>query len=111
MDVIFLSVVVSIAGERLRLHYDPRIAEVFAELAAADVDLWAQWDRIRCPVLVLRGATSELLTPDTFAAMQRRGPRATGVTIPSVGHAPALMDPEQIAVVVDWLGPARAAAP
>lgn len=93
-------------GARLRLHYDPRIAKAFAELAAADVDLWEQWERIRCPVLVLRGERSELLTPETFAAMQQRGPRATGVTIPAVGHAPALMAPEQIAVVADWLAAA-----
>lgn len=92
-------------GARLRLHYDPRIAQAFAELAAQDVDLWAQWERIRCPVLVLRGERSELLTPETFAAMQQRGPRAMGVTIRAVGHAPALMAPDQIAVVADWLAP------
>ena len=98
-------------GARLRLHYDPRIARAFAELAAEDVDLWAQWARIRCPVLVLRGEQSELLTPATFAAMQQRGPCATGVTIPGVGHAPALMEPQQIAMVADWLAPACGKAP
>ncbi len=98
-------------GGRLRLHYDPRIAQAFAELADADVDLWEQWERIRCPVLVLRGAQSELLTPETFAAMQRRGPCAAGVTIPAVGHAPALMAQDQIAIVADWLAPAPGGSP
>jgi pimeloyl-ACP methyl ester carboxylesterase len=93
-------------GARLRLHYDPRIAQAFAELAAADIDLWEQWERIHCPVLVLRGERSELLTSETFAAMLQRGPPATGVTFPAVGHAPALMAQDQIAVVADWLAPA-----
>ncbi|RMD64758.1 MAG: alpha/beta hydrolase [Alphaproteobacteria bacterium] len=87
----------------LRLHYDPAIARPFRDRAPEDVDLWTVWDAIRCPVLVLRGAESDLLRPDTAAEMTRRGPRARVVEIPDAGHAPALMDRGQIAVVRDWL--------
>jgi len=52
---------------------------------------------------VLRGAESDLLTRETAEAMTRRGPRAKLVEIPGVGHAPALMDPQQIVLVRDFL--------
>ena len=68
-----------------------------------DWDLWSVWDQIRCPVLVLRGADSDVLLPDIAAQMRRRGPRAEVVEFAGVGHAPALMAPEQIEVIRRWL--------
>ena len=41
--------------------------------------------------------------PETAAEMQRRGPKATVVTVPEAGHAPALMAPEQIETILAWL--------
>ena len=69
----------------------------------ADIDLWSLWDAIRCPVLVLRGESSDLLTAETAAAMASRGPKAKVVEIADCGHAPALMDEDQIALIDDWL--------
>ncbi len=88
----------------LRLHYDPRIAEAFTSGPIEDVELWTFWDRITCPVLVLRGENSDLLTADTAQEMAARGPKAEVVTVKDCGHAPALMDPAQIQTVCDWLG-------
>ena len=87
----------------LRLRYDPAIAQAFAG-EPEDVDLWSLWDAITIPVLLLRGAQSDLLLSETAAEMTRRGPRAELVEIPGCGHAPALMDPAQIAIIADWLG-------
>ena len=42
----------------LRLHYDPAIKVPYAQMADADVDLWALWENIRCPTFVLRGSES-----------------------------------------------------
>jgi pimeloyl-ACP methyl ester carboxylesterase len=75
----------------------------FRALAGADLDLWAVWDRIACPVLVLRGANSDVLTPEVAAEMMRRGPRVKLVEIAGCGHAPSLMIEDQIALVRDWL--------
>lgn len=86
-----------------RLTYDPGIARPFREKPIEDMDLWATWDSIRCPVLVIRGAESDLLLPDTAAEMQRRGPPTELVELAGVGHAPALMADDQIALVRDWL--------
>lgn len=87
----------------MRLHYDPNIATAFCAGPIEDVDLWNVWDKIECPVLVLRGESSDLLSVETAEEMSRRGPKADVVTIPNCGHAPALMDPEQIRIVRDWL--------
>lgn len=87
------------------LAYDPGIAVPFNAIQpAVDIDLWPIWDAIRCPVLVLRGETSDLLSRDTAAEMAARGPNATVVEISGCGHAPALMAADQIAIVDDWLG-------
>jgi pimeloyl-ACP methyl ester carboxylesterase len=100
--------VVAVEGEgdpegALRLHYDPGIGAGFRMGPIEDVDLWAVWDRITVPSLVLRGVNSGLLLPETAAEMTRRGPRAECVEIADCGHAPALLDPDQIALVRNWL--------
>jgi len=89
---------------RLRLAYDPAIGEAFRAAPPDDVDLWEVWERVTAPTLVLRGARSDLLLPETAAEMARRGARARIVEIANVGHCPALMDAEQIGLVRDWLG-------
>ena len=61
------------------------------------------YDAIRTPTLVLRGVESDLLTHATIVAMSERGPRARYVEIAATGHAPMLMEPEQIALVRDFL--------
>jgi pimeloyl-ACP methyl ester carboxylesterase len=86
-----------------RLRYDPAIAAPFQAAEPKDIDLWSVWERIRCPVLVLRGAHSDLLLPETAAEMSGRGPRAKVVEIAGCGHAPALMTREQIAVIREFL--------
>ncbi len=88
-----------------RLAYDPAIAAPFQGEDLEDVDLWPLWDAIGGPVLVLRGAESDLLLSETAAEMAERGPKAEVVEIPGCGHAPALMDEGQLAIVRDWLLP------
>ncbi|GAB4368330.1 MAG: alpha/beta hydrolase [Kiloniellaceae bacterium] len=90
-------------GDGWRLHYDPRIAEPLRKAELADVDLWALWDAVACPVLVLRGAESDLLLAPTAAEMRRRGPRAEVIEVPGCGHAPALLDAAQIDPLRAWL--------
>ncbi len=88
---------------RVSLHYDPAIADSFHAGPLADVDLWPVWDRIQCPVLVLRGRQSDLLLSETAAEMRRRGPKADLVEFDGIGHAPALMAADQINVVRNFL--------
>jgi pimeloyl-ACP methyl ester carboxylesterase len=89
------------SGE-ITVHYDPRIV---AQFEAGDElgDQWASYDAIIARTLLLRGATSDLLTDALAAQMTRRGPMARRVDLPGVGHAPALNTPEQIELVRDFL--------
>ncbi|CAK0766765.1 Alpha/beta hydrolase [uncultured Gammaproteobacteria bacterium] len=88
---------------RYGLAYDPGIGKIFKSQPMTDVDLWPVWETIRCPVLVLRGALSDLLTVETACGMAERGPRARVVEIPGAGHAPSLMSDDQVALVRDFL--------
>jgi pimeloyl-ACP methyl ester carboxylesterase len=70
---------------------------------AGEALLWQAWDSLRLPTLLLRGADSDLLSPATAQAMTQRGPRARLVQFDGVGHAPMLVQPEQVAAVRDFL--------
>jgi pimeloyl-ACP methyl ester carboxylesterase len=65
--------------------------------------LWQLYDQIQAPTLLLRGAESDLLTPEVAQAMQQRGPRAQRVDLPGVGHAPTLVSDDQVAAVASFL--------
>jgi pimeloyl-ACP methyl ester carboxylesterase len=87
-----------------RMHYDPSLALTFKESGPArDVELWGIYDGIRCPTLVLRGESSDLLARETANEMSERGPRAKVVEISGVGHAPTLIHEDQIRAVRGFL--------
>lgn len=92
-------------GGAVRLHYDPAIAVPLRAGEPSDLDLWPVWERIGVPVLVLRGARSDLLLPETAARMAAR-PGVRVEEIAEAGHAPALMDARQIGLVRDFLAAA-----
>jgi pimeloyl-ACP methyl ester carboxylesterase len=92
----------------LTLHYDPAIAvpvRAATEQAAAEgtAALWQAYDNIKAQVLVTRGANSDLLSKDTALAMTQRGPRATLVEFEGVGHAPTLVQDDQVEAVASFL--------
>ena len=89
-------------------HYDLNLAQPFRaitpERAAQDqVALWAAWDAIRCPTLLVRGEHSDLLSRETAQQMTLRGPRPRLVEIPGVGHAPTFVHDDQIAIAREFL--------
>jgi pimeloyl-ACP methyl ester carboxylesterase len=84
------------------LAYDPGIAAGYVAGVKQDVDLWALWDKIACPVLVLHGANSDVLTASTAKEMQKRGPKAKVIDGAGAGHAPGLVTEDQIAAIRDW---------
>ena len=89
-------------------HYDMGLAQPFrsATPESAEADeamLWAAYDAVTCPTLLIRGAESDLLSAETAALMTRRGPRATLVEIPNVGHAPTFIHDDQIAIAKQFL--------
>lgn len=87
----------------LALAYDPGIGTVLGSQEMTDVDLWPIWDAISCPVLLLRGADSDILPAEVAQEMTTRGPGATVIEFPGIGHAPPLLTEDQIAPIRDWL--------
>jgi len=84
------------------LAYDPAIGIKLRE-AVKDWDFWEVWDKIAAPLLVLRGAQSDLLSAEVAAEMTRRGPKAELATFAGIGHAPALMAEDQLETICRWL--------
>jgi pimeloyl-ACP methyl ester carboxylesterase len=90
-------------GGAFTLHYDPRIAVHFAGRERERLDLWARYDAIEAPTLLIRGETSDILSPAVAEAMTRRGPRARLVVVPGEGHAPSLNVPERAELIERFL--------
>jgi pimeloyl-ACP methyl ester carboxylesterase len=93
------------------LRYDPALARLprrpDPELPLGPdflrgIDLWGAWEAVRCPVLVLRGAASDVLLPETLARMRSRA-NVRAIEFAGVGHAPALMNAAQVTAVRDFL--------
>lgn len=95
-------------GDKWVKHYDLNLALPLASQAAeaystGEQILWNAYETLDCPVLIMRGAESDLLSEATANEMLARHPRASLVTIPGVGHAPTLMDEAQIDPVARFL--------
>lgn len=89
-------------------HYDPKIAIPIAAMtpqiaAAAQAMLWQAYDQMTLPTLLLRGAESDLLSPETAHAMTLRGPKARLVEFEGIGHAPMLQQPDQVQAIREFL--------
>jgi pimeloyl-ACP methyl ester carboxylesterase len=95
-------------GAALVPRSDPDIAVPFKAItpemaAAGESALWQTYNHVRCPTLLLRGAESDLLSVATAREMGQRGPRPRLVEFAGVGHAPMLVQPEQLKVVREFL--------
>jgi len=95
-------------GTGFKPHYDPRLAIPFNAVtpqiaAAGEAMLWHMYDQIHCPTLLIRGAESDLLSVETATQMTQRGPRARLHVVAGVGHAPMLVQPDQVEAVRSFL--------
>lgn len=94
-------VMVLSSNGRIVFDYDMKIAEPFATVDVDDqVDMWPGVDALAGrPVLLLRGELSDILGVETLQRMRQRLPEAEVVTVPRVGHAPTLDEPEATAAI------------
>jgi pimeloyl-ACP methyl ester carboxylesterase len=81
---------------RIRLDYDPDITVPFGRVKPARAAvMWALFRNLakKRPTLLVRGATSDILAPETTAQMRSSAPKMAYAEIPGVGHAPMLTEP------------------
>lgn len=90
---------------RIVFDYDMAIAEPFAKPGnAAPPDLWTAYNALAgMPMLLVRGELSDLISPDTVKQMGERNPAMKTITVPRVGHAPSLDEPEVRAAITALL--------
>ncbi|MGB7177116.1 MAG: alpha/beta hydrolase [Xanthobacteraceae bacterium] len=86
-----------VTGGALVPTYDVRLAQTLAEI---DIErplppMWAEFGALaRVPVLVIRGANSDILSAETVIAMKERDPALEVIEVPDQGHVPALAGKE-----------------
>ncbi len=85
------------------LDYDPNIGKALAEVGPAP-DLWAPFASLKDkPTLVIRGAISDLLSPEIVAKMRNFHPSFDYAEVPNVGHAPMLTEPAAWSAIQEFL--------
>lgn len=89
----------------IRFDYDQAIALPFETRGATpSIDMWPLFKTLgQKPLLVLRGALSDLLTPSGLEKMHEAVPAMKSATVPGVGHAPMLDEPEAVAAIDAFL--------
>ena len=90
---------------RIAFDYDMAIAEPFSKPGnAAPPNLWLAFEALAgVPMLLVRGALSDLLSEETVRQMGQRNPAMQTITVPRVGHAPTLDEPEVRAAILALL--------
>jgi pimeloyl-ACP methyl ester carboxylesterase len=75
-------------------------------------NLWPLFDAIGdVPLALIRGANSDLLTPETAAEMRQRRPDLIFAEVPGRGHVPFLDEPEALDALSTWLDRVRERTP
>jgi pimeloyl-ACP methyl ester carboxylesterase len=89
------------------LDYDPAITVPLGK-PPSRLSLWIAgllFRRLarRRPTLLVRGALSDIITPDIANRMKRKAPGLIRVDVPGVGHAPMLTEPVAIDAISGFL--------
>jgi pimeloyl-ACP methyl ester carboxylesterase len=94
---------VNAAGE-IVLAYDPAISAAIPQASEAP-DLWPMFGPLAAgrPVLLVRGALSDILDEAIAARTAERAPQVRQAVVPGVGHAPMLTEPAARAAIEDFL--------
>jgi pimeloyl-ACP methyl ester carboxylesterase len=87
--------------------YDQKLAKCLSVLDGPMPALWPQFEALkRLPVLVVRGANSDLLSETTVEEMSQRHPRLSSISVPAQGHAPLLRDAPTISAIASFFAEA-----
>lgn len=67
------------------------------------MDAWEDYKKITCPIQIIRGGDSHVLSGGVAERMQREQPKADYVEVPGVGHPPIMTEPEAYDALRDFL--------
>ena len=86
-------------------RYDPELRVSFLKaFEGPPADLWPLFDACAgLPLALIRGANSDLLSPETTAEMRHRRPDMVFADVPDRGHVPFLDEPQALAALTAWL--------
>ena len=87
---------------KLTWKMDPQVRKPM-RTAARPLDMWVPFARIEAPVLVIRGAESDILAARTVERMKSVIPHVESIEVPGVGHAPTLMEPDSVSAIRNFL--------
>jgi pimeloyl-ACP methyl ester carboxylesterase len=93
-------------SDRLHLRYDPKLREAIETQGASGEtpDLWPLFHALAdLPMAALRGANSNLLTPECWAKMQNARPDMIAADVPDRGHVPFLDEPASVDVIARFI--------
>lgn len=93
---------------QFRFAFDPNILEPVRQQTEnftqiEDIDLTEFWQAVTIPCLLIRGGDSDILTQAIADEMLAANPQSVLKTFPGIGHAPTLMEDNQITVIREWL--------
>ncbi len=94
------------ADGKIQFAYDPALANPFKddETVSSPVDMWPLFESLHSiPVMTIRGQRSDILSEQTLNAMERSHPDFKAVTIPDIGHAPILTEPQSLKAIDSFL--------
>lgn len=93
------------------LAYDPLVTKQLEDQGdnhsdrdeEGNLTLWSYWEKLTCPVYVINGLKSDLLTPSILNKMASRGPSFQYYGVPDAGHAPWLIEDDICHRIREWL--------
>ena len=96
-------------ADGLRITYDPALRDSFLDAYKAEApDLWPLFEALAgLPVALIRGANSDLLSPDCSAEMRARRPDMIYAEVPDRAHIPFLDEPESLRAILAFLAAVR----
>lgn len=82
-------------------RHDPRAMLAYREEARQSLDLWQDWERLQCPVLLIHGLDSDALLDETIERMKAY-PDLSVLHVYGAGHTPALSDGLLNREIITW---------